>query len=221
MELVQQEKDNNSKFVDLLNSIMSEADVSQLAVCEKLRISRGYPSAIRSGDRTASQKLINSTAELLADVRSGKWPKKDDKSNVSAPISISQVGRKDVPVVSWARAGVGASYEDVCSQIAEWVVADTSDENAFGVIIEGDSMEPEFVAGTRVVISPNSTPRNGCFVLAKRTTGEVVFKRYYQKEQGRKVRLESVNPDYAPIEADREEYEWIYPVVSSVRKLWF
>ena len=68
-----------------------------------------------------------------------------------------------VPVVSWASAGKAADYPDLCNQIEELVETDCKDPNSFALILEGDSMEPTFLAGDIVIFAPNSEARNGDF----------------------------------------------------------
>lgn len=72
-----------------------------------------------------------------------------------------------MPVVSWARAGQALDYGDLCNQIDDSVETDCKDANAFALIPEGDSMEPEFYAGDLVVFAPNVEPRNGDFVVCR------------------------------------------------------
>ncbi|HTI71490.1 MAG TPA: S24 family peptidase [Candidatus Limnocylindria bacterium] len=125
-----------------------------------------------------------------------------------------------VPVVSWARAGEGIHYEDLCRQLEEWVSTDSRDANAFAVILEGDSMEPRFFAGDRVVVAPNSEPRNGDYVLARMRDGGVLFKQFQRTgPEGRVVRLSSINANYQPKELPVDEFLYIYPATEVISKL--
>ena len=127
---------------------------------------------------------------------------------------------RKVPLVSWAKAGGAVNYEDLCRQLEEWVYSDSRDQNAFAVEIEGDSMEPRFFAGDRVVIAPNAEPRNGDFVLARLATDGVVFKRYFRTgPEGSLIRLESLNPNYAAKEVPLDQFEFIYPAVEVITRL--
>jgi transcriptional regulator with XRE-family HTH domain len=53
-------------------------------------------------------------------------------------------GLRKVPVVASMRAGflddIAADYEDIAAQIDELIETDCQDENAFALIVEGDSM---------------------------------------------------------------------------------
>jgi SOS-response transcriptional repressor LexA len=131
-------------------------------------------------------------------------------------------GLRRVPVVASMRAGfldnIAADYEDIASQIDEMIETDCQDQNAFALIVEGDSMQPRFFAGDRVVIAPNYEPRNGDPVCARlEKDGKTVFKIY--RQSGDTVRLESLNPDYGPEEFHKEAFRWIYPAVDLKAKL--
>jgi len=132
-------------------------------------------------------------------------------SNATAAACISQLA----PVVSWARAGAASDYGDLCNQIDETIPTDCKDPNAFALIIEGDSMEPKFEAGYRVVFSPNSEPRNGDFVVARLKEGHgVLFKRFRRTGiEGQTARLESLNPAYSTLEFPLNAFHFIYPAV--------
>lgn len=133
--------------------------------------------------------------------------------------------RRMVPVISWARAGRiterGFNYEDLENYFEETVETDSRDANAFALIVEGDSMAPEYRAGDRVVFAPNEEPRNGDIVVARlKDKGTVFFKRFKRVgPEGKKVLLESVNPDYGTLEFRRDEFWFIYPAVDMVRKI--
>lgn len=132
-----------------------------------------------------------------------------------------------VPVISWARAGSARDYSDLSSQLDEVLPSECPDENAFALILDGDSMEPEFHAGDRVVFSPNTEPRNGDYVVARfRENADpvyslgVVFKKYKRVgKYGEKVLLQSLNPIYSDIIKPADEFLFIYPAISQMRYL--
>ena len=132
-----------------------------------------------------------------------------------------------VPVISWARAGSARDYSDLSSQLDEVLPSECPDENAFALILDGNSMEPEFHAGDRVVFSPNTEPRNGDYVVARfRENADpvyslgVVFKKYKRVgKYGEKVLLQSLNPIYSDIIKPADEFLFIYPAISQMRYL--
>lgn len=126
---------------------------------------------------------------------------------------------REVPVVSWATAGAGKDYTDMGNFLEEKVVTECKDKNAFAVIVDGDSMEPKISAGDRIVISPNSEAQSGDLVIARtRKDHRVFFKKFLlHGPKGNLVRLVSFNPDYPPLEFERGDFRFIYPVVNLVR----
>lgn len=90
--------------------------------------------------------------------------KATSESNVSPTII-----RGRVPVIHRVRAGDFTEIVDIyqTGDADEWVDA-TCPVNAhtFALIVEGDSMEPEFHEGMRIVVEPDMTPENGDYVVA-------------------------------------------------------
>jgi hypothetical protein len=84
------------------------------------------------------------------------------------------------------------------------------DANAYGLVIRGDSMEPLFRAGDRVVVSPARpfVPKR-LFVVRSRD-GKVWLKRV--ERHGGTYSLLSVNPAYPPIYLAVEDVEWLHAV---------
>lgn len=126
-----------------------------------------------------------------------------------------------VPVVSWARAGAAEfNYSDLAEYLDETVQTDCRDENAFALIVEGDSMEPAYKTGDRLVIAPNAAARNGDVVIARLTEeGSVLFKLFHQTgPQGETIKLTSYNPMYPPLEYPLHKFRFIYPVWGMYRK---
>src|SRR5688500_14569350 len=96
------------------------------------------------------------------------------------------------------------TYEELADKIEGEVSSCCKDPHAFAVILEGDSMDPEYHAGDRVVFSPNAEPRNGEPVIAKHKDGRVFFKYYFRMgEEGAHVKLVSQNSNYSPLEFPR------------------
>jgi len=125
-----------------------------------------------------------------------------------------------VPVVSWARAGVGGNFHDLADQIEEYLDSETHDPNAYALIIEGDSMMPKFEPGDRIVFEPNRQPQNGDVVVARLfENGHVYFKLFHLfGGTNEMVRLTSFNPAYPPLEYPRSKFRFIHPMHSLVRR---
>lgn len=126
---------------------------------------------------------------------------------------------REVRLVSWASAGAAKGYTDMADYLDEQVPTECKDKNAFAVIVDGDSMEPVASAGDRIVVAPNMEAQSGDLVIARGRKGhEVYFKKYLRHgSKGDNVRLVSFDPEYPPLEFDRSDFRFIYPVVNLVR----
>jgi SOS-response transcriptional repressor LexA len=123
---------------------------------------------------------------------------------------------REVPVISWSHAGEAAVYEEMPRHFRGKVPTSSSDPRAFGVIVEGDSMEPKVFAGDRVVCEPSRPPSNGKPVVAKHVDEGVQLRIYHKLPNG-KIRLAPLNPVYPTVEHDPAGFLWIYPVKNLVR----
>lgn len=125
---------------------------------------------------------------------------------------------REIPVVSWTHAGAAANYEEIPKHGQGSVASTSRDRKAFALTIEGDSMEPKFFAGDRVVLEPSSQPINGKPVVAK-FVDDAVQLRIYTKLPNGKIRLAPYNPIYPTIEHTAKEFAWIWPVRELVRSV--
>ncbi len=201
-------------FSDRLKEARSSLGISQAKLANKLGVTGNYIYLIESGAKSPGSDFI-ARFELLVSGKSANY------SN-AAPASPPPRAPRLVPVVSWARAGSeGFNYGDLSEQIDERVETDCRDENAYALIVEGDSMEPRFLAGDRVICAPNSEPRNGDFVVARlKESGSVLFKRFKRAgHNGDTIRLESLNPDYDTVEYPANAFRIIHPVVDARMKV--
>lgn len=122
-----------------------------------------------------------------------------------------------VPVVSWASAGRAHDYQEMKDFIDEEARSTAKHADCFALQIEGDSMEPKYSAGDRVVIDPHREARNGNRVVARLRESEgVLFKVY--NIAGDEVTLVSYNPLYPPLKFKKKDFLWIYPVTETIRK---
>lgn len=202
--------DEISQKIDLVCKTLG---VRQNKLAEMLGITPTFLSRVKNG----AQK--SKVVDLKLDVLLGG--KVDPLSN-ARPVPASSRRLCRVPVVSWARAGESDfNYDDLAAFLDETVESECLDENAFALIVEGDSMEPLLLAGDRVVFSPNTEPRNGDVVVARlRESGGVMVKRFHRTgPEGATARLSSANPNYAPRDIPLKDFRFIYPAVDMKRSL--
>jgi SOS-response transcriptional repressor LexA len=219
------DEQENEKFFDPgpLRKMRKALRLTQMELANLLGIHRTYLVLIEKGKKIPSPRLQRFIDEFIY-----KAEKETENRN---PMTLSKafpglnmpqqpMSARRVPIVSWATAGEAKDYQDLASQIDEYVETNSKDPNAFAVIIEGDSMENKFFAGDRVVFAPNLEPRNGDAVLAKMNDGRVFFKWFHRTgHEGMKIKLSSENPNYGPMEYTREDLQFIYPAWEVKRML--
>lgn len=87
-----------------------------------------------------------------------------DEANMKLTLTLNRV-----PVLTCVQAGdfreIVDNYQS--NQADEWLETDVPvKQRTFALIVEGDSMEPEFAPGMRVVVEPDMDPENGDYVIA-------------------------------------------------------
>lgn len=131
------------------------------------------------------------------------------------------IGTTKVPIISYIQAGQWTGIDDfreTCGDY-EYILTDLEvSENAFALEIKGDSMEPDFIEGDRVIIDPDVQPHAGEFVAAINGDYEATFKKYRPLEDldeyGRQhFELIALNPDYHKLSTLKQEIRIIGTMV--------
>lgn len=221
------EGDQPASNIDLphLRKLRKGLRLTQAELASLLGIHRTYLVLIEKGKKIPSPRLERAILDFMEKAEQKSlspetlWNESQRTRN-SASRLIPEAPARRAPVVSWAAAGQARAYEDLANQLEEMVETDCRDQNAFAIIIEGDSMEPRFLAGDRVVFAPNSEPRNGDAVVAKLQDGRVLFKYFFRTgPEGARVKLVSENSNYGPMEFERSDFFFIYPAWEVKRRL--
>ncbi len=76
----------------------------------------------------------------------------------------------------------------------------------------GDSMEPAYLDGDKLIVSPEAEVRRGDRVVVKLATGEVMVKEL-MRESARQVELKSLNPAHEDIVVSAADVVWMKRVV--------
>jgi len=151
---------------------------------------------------------------------SGKGKMREEGSNVSP----SKPDTRRIPVINKIPAGgprqivddyvTGSGMEDIATDLK-------LGDHAFALIIDGDSMLPDFKTGDKVIIDPCVRPRPGDFVAARCNGDEGTFKKYRNRgidTDGREVfELVPLNEDYPTMRSDLMPCEIIGTMVEHRR----
>lgn len=178
-------------------------------VLSKLAATLRVPVAYLLGDEGSGEEILNEPSPTY------KLP---GNARLTGP--HIEYSKQKVPVISWAAAGRGGNFSDLEGQIDEYMESDCSDANAYALIIEGDSMIPEYRPGDRVIFLPNAEARNGDIVVARLVEeGDVYFKMFHLiGSKGDMVKLTSYNPMYPPLEYPRKAFRFIHPMYEMRRR---
>lgn len=117
-----------------------------------------------------------------------------------------------IPLLGLARAGDEGFFDDAGLPMAEgWDQTElpAHKDSLFSLTIDGDSMEPVYRPGDRVIVDLDATEvRRGDRVVVRTAEGETLAKEIAALN-GREVVLASVNPHYEPRILPRGQIRWM------------
>lgn len=150
-----------------------------------------------------------------------RWPSTESVSRALAAVGagfddlaamIEGKRGTTAPLIGFAKAGANGFFDDAGFPAgAGWDEVrfpGLGTETVYALEISGDSMEPAYRAGDRIIVSPEAPVRRGDRVVAKTFDGEVMAKLLGQRTETR-VELISFNPAYPPREFAPSEIIWI------------
>lgn len=126
--------------------------------------------------------------------------------------------RKIIPVIGYAQAGKNGFFDDAGYPIGDgWDSItlsefDSGSARVYALEVSGDSMEPLYRAGDRLVVAPGAAVRRGDRVVVKTSGGEVIAKELI-RQTASKIELRSFNPQYADRSLNMTEVVWIARIV--------
>ncbi|WP_313574447.1 S24 family peptidase [Brevundimonas sp.] len=120
--------------------------------------------------------------------------------------------RRAIPLLGLARAGDEGFFDDAGLPMAEgWDQTElpAHKDSLFSLTIDGDSMEPVYRPGDRVIVDLDATEvRRGDRVVVRTADGETLAKEIAALN-GREVVLASLNPHYEPRTLPRRHVLWM------------
>ncbi|MEX2672540.1 MAG: S24 family peptidase [Phycisphaeraceae bacterium] len=128
-----------------------------------------------------------------------------------------------VPLINKVAAGYPRDFTDLDypARVADEYVScpGVEDVTAFAARVAGDSMLPEYRPGDIIVFSPEREATEGSDCFARLLPDhESTFKRVYF-EGADHIRLQPLNPAFAPRTVPREQIDGLYPAVFRIQKL--
>lgn len=123
---------------------------------------------------------------------------------------------RTIPLIGFAQAGQAGYFDDAGYPAgAGWDEIrspDVTDPHAYALEVAGDSMQPVYRDGDRLIVSPESSLRRGDRVVVRTRDGEVMVKELLRLSEKR-IELRSLNPAHGDRGLEREAVEWVARVV--------
>ena len=134
--------------------------------------------------------------------------------NDNAPVSQS------VPLLGLAQAGTGGFFDSAGFPVGQgWdeiALPRPGEGGLYSLEVTGDSMEPLYREGDRIVVSPTEQVRRGDRVVVKTRDGEVMAK-ILARQTGKQIELHSLNPAYEPRIVELADVEWIARIIWAIQ----
>jgi phage repressor protein C with HTH and peptisase S24 domain len=135
---------------------------------------------------------------------------------LSAPSGFAEPGLRTIPLLGLAQAGSGGYFDSAGHPVGhgwdEVALPTPDDSGIYALEISGDSMEPLYREGDRIVVSPTEQVRRGDRVVVKTRDGEVMAK-ILARQSARQIELHSINPAYDPRIFDIADVEWMARII--------
>ena len=123
---------------------------------------------------------------------------------------------RTVPLLGLAQAGSGGFFDSAGFPAGQgWdeiSLPSPGEGGIYALEVQGDSMEPLYREGDRIVVSPTEQVRRGDRVVVKTRDGEVMAKILY-RQTGKQIELHSINPAYEPRLFELRDIEWIARII--------
>lgn len=228
-DLLQDNFQTISDFVKRTDALAVREGLNLSEIHGLLGISKAMVFAYRSGKSPITQKVwlklesaeAKTGGELTSEsgnAESSGNPKQVEAKGTPQPTWDYSSRGRDIPVIGWAHAGDAASYEEIPRAWQNRIATDCADPKAFGVSLEGDSMEPKFSDGDILIVQPSTEIHSGCYVVVRFANDGVLFRRL--EMSGSKITLVPLNSQYQTSEHAADEFSWIYPVYMRITRLW-
>ncbi|MCR6633160.1 MAG: helix-turn-helix transcriptional regulator [Magnetospirillum sp.] len=117
-----------------------------------------------------------------------------------------------LPLIGFAQAGDRGYFDDAGYPVGgswdEIPFPEVGDPHAYALEVSGDSMEPLYRDGDRVIVSPAASVRRGDRVVVRTVEGEVMVKQLV-RQSAKRIELASLNPAHQGRSLAAEEVAWI------------
>lgn len=202
--------------------LVSEHGVSSVA--KRMRRSPAQISDMVHGRKSFGEKVARAMEVEWDASRPLGWLDQDSSTNDSlqtfdANVASAHIGDRRIPLLNYVQAGAFCDPgQNFTFEGMEYLLTDLDlSDRAFALQIKGDSMQPDFKEGDRIIVDCEVSPRPGDFVVAKNSDEEATFKKYRLLrigEDGQEVfELVPLNQDYPSMRSDQHHVQIIGTMV--------
>ncbi|MBN8956995.1 MAG: helix-turn-helix transcriptional regulator [Rhizobiales bacterium] len=171
---------------------------------------------------------FNRSKRITPDGRA-RWPSTESVAKILTATGISidafialigdgprRVVTRAVPLIGFAQAGTGGYFDDAGFPVGrgwdEIAFPEIEDEHAYVLEVSGDSMQPAYRDGDRILVSPGAPIRRGDRVVVKTREGEVMAKEL-KRRTAKVIELKSLNPEHEDRQFATSDIQWIARIV--------
>ncbi|MEO5807062.1 helix-turn-helix transcriptional regulator [Devosia sp.] len=137
-------------------------------------------------------------------------------SGTGAFLQLDDQPLRTVPLLGLAQAGSGGFFDSAGFPAGQgWdeiALPSPGQVGIYALEVQGNSMEPLYREGDRIVVSPTEQVRRGDRVVVKTRDGEVMAKILF-RQSAKQIELHSLNPAFEPRVLETAEIEWIARII--------
>lgn len=195
---------------------------------EKLAEAKGLSLSALAQKAGLDPTSFNKSKRIGADGRK-RWPSTESMNKVLKATNTTvfefmelagehyQNPQNMIPLLGLAKAGREGYFDSDGWPIlsSDWDAVEfpfTLDKKVYALEVSGNSMEPVYRDGDKLIVAPDSEIRKGDRVVAKTTSGEVMVKEF-QRRSLNQVELKSLNPACDDVVLSPADIAWMARVI--------
>lgn len=179
------------------------------AAIDRLASSQGLTASGLAKRAGLDATTFNKSKRVMLDGRE-RWPSTESIAKVLnatqtsfddfvALVGDAAVRTRPLPIIGFAQAGAGGYFDTTGAPAGngwdEVLFPDIPDQAVYALEIQGDSMQPAYRDGDRIIVSPHAPVRRGDRIVVQTRDGEVMAKEL-KRQTNRTVELGSINKDH-------------------------
>ncbi len=195
---------------------------------EKLAEAKGLSLSALAQKAGLDPTSFNKSKRIGTDGRK-RWPSTESMNKVLKATNTTvfefmefagqryQNPKNMVPLLGLAKAGRDGYFDSQGWPILsdDWDAVEfpfTLDKKVYALEVSGNSMEPVYRDGDKLIVAPDSEIRKGDRVITKTTSGEVMVKEF-QRRSLNQVELKSLNPECDDVILAPNDILWMARVI--------